>query len=86
MPVMAQVSFGEARLFNEGWLFAKGDELQMSAADYDDSKWRRLELPHDWSIEGLMSPTLASCTGYLPAGVAWYRKHFDLDYIDLQKD
>lgn len=79
MPVMAQVSFGEARLFNEGWLFAKGDELQMSAADYDDSKWRRLELPHDWSIEGLMSPTLASCTGYLPAGVAWYRKHFDLD-------
>ena len=79
MPAMAQVSFGEAQLFNDGWLFSKGDEQQMGAADYDDSKWRRLELPHDWSIEGLMSPDLASCTGYLPAGIAWYRKHFDLD-------
>ena len=74
----SQVSFGETSLFNDSWLFNKDDAAEMSSPNYDDSKWRRLELPHDWSIEGLTSPTLASCTGYLPAGVAWYRKHFDI--------
>ncbi|MBO5824086.1 MAG: beta galactosidase jelly roll domain-containing protein, partial [Prevotella sp.] len=74
----SQVSFGETSLFNDSWLFNKDDAAEMSSPNYDDSKWRRLELPHDWSIEGLASPTLASCTGYLPAGVAWYRKHFDI--------
>lgn len=29
--------------------------------DFDDSSWRNLKLPHDWSVEGLMSPSLASC-------------------------
>lgn len=74
----SQVSFGETSLFNDSWLFNKDDAAEMSSPNFDDSKWRRLELPHDWSIEGLASPTLASCTGYLPAGVAWYRKHFDI--------
>ena len=31
-------------------------------------------MPHDWSIEGVLNPSLAACTGYLPGGVAWYRK------------
>ena len=44
--------------------------------DFDDTKWRRLRLPHDWSVERPMSPQLYSCTGYLPGGVGWYRKHF----------
>ena len=79
LPAMAQVSFGKPSLFNDGWLFSMGDDEKMSSAAFEDGKWRKLELPHDWSIEGLMSPTLASCTGYLPAGVAWYRKHFDVD-------
>lgn len=79
LPAMAQVSFGKPSIFNDGWLFSMGDDEKMSSAAFDDGKWRKLELPHDWSIEGLMSPTLASCTGYLPAGVAWYRKHFDVD-------
>lgn len=43
---------------------------------FDDSGWRRLTLPHDWSVEAPLSPSLASCTGYLPGGIAWYRKHF----------
>lgn len=84
MSANAQVSFGEAFQFN-GWLFSKGDEPQRVEEKFDDSKWRRLTLPHDWSIEGLMSPSLASCTGYLPAGVAWYRKHFDVDDISKRR-
>jgi len=73
-----QVSFGDATLFNKGWRFHLGDETVESASSpsFDDSAWRSLDLPHDWSIEGQLSPTLASCTGYLPGGIGWYRKHF----------
>lgn len=75
---MAQVSFGDASLFNDQWLFNQVDESAAVNSDFDDQKWRKLDLPHDWSVEGRLSPTLASCTGYLPAGIAWYRKHFTL--------
>ena len=53
---------------------------------FDDSKWRRLQLPHDWSVEHPMSPQLFSCTGYLPGGVGWYRKHFTLQQQASQDD
>ena len=76
-PVFAQVSFGRSELFNGNWLFHLGDDSTAAAKTFDDSKWRHLDLPHDWSIEGKLSPSLASCTGYLPGGVAWYRKHFN---------
>ena len=77
-PVRAQVSFGDARKFNDDWLFSLSDDTTAVAAAFDDSGWRRLALPHDWSIEGRLSPALASCTGYLPGGIGWYRKHFTL--------
>lgn len=73
---LAQVSFGDASLFNAQWQFELKDETAAVNNDFDDQKWRKLDLPHDWSIEGQLSPTLASCTGYLPGGIAWYRKHF----------
>ncbi len=79
LPMQAQVSFGDAQKFNDGWLFNLSDDPTMQNVDYNDSKWRKLSLPHDWSVEGQLSPTLASCTGYLPAGIAWYRKHFTID-------
>lgn len=71
-----QTSFGRATNFNAGWRFILADDSAAVAPDYDDSKWRQLDLPHDWSIEGRLSPTLASCTGYLPGGIGWYRKTF----------
>ena len=76
--VQAQVSFGEAKKFNENWLFSLSDDSLSTSASYDDSKWRKLDLPHDWSVEGQLSPSLASCTGYLPGGIGWYRKHFQV--------
>lgn len=75
----AQVSFGEPALFNEDWKFVLADDPSMKDADYDDSRWRNLDLPHDWSVEGQLSPTLASCTGYLPGGIGWYRKTFTVN-------
>lgn len=77
--IEAQVSFGDGRRFNDGWLFSLADDSAAVAPAYNDSTWRRLELPHDWSIEQPYSPYLASCTGYLPGGIGWYRKHFTVE-------
>lgn len=72
-----QVSFGRSENFGDGWMFELGDEAEAKEPEYADSAWRKLSLPHDWSIEGIYSPDLASGTGYLPGGIGWYRKHFD---------
>ena len=78
MSATAQVGFGNTERFNLDWLFQLGDDSTAVAPSFDDSNWRHLDLPHDWSVEGRLSPTLASCTGYYPGGIAWYRKHFVL--------
>lgn len=81
----AQVSFGQPSLFNDGWLFMLNhDDSTYAQPQVDDSKWQRRTLPHDWSIEGQLSPTLASCTGYLPGGIGWYRKHFTMSKEEMQ--
>ena len=66
--------------FNKAWKFFLGDEKLAYLASYDDSKWRTLDLPHDWSIEGSFSdkyPTTSNQAA-LPAGIGWYRKTFNL--------
>lgn len=78
VPARAQVSFGDASKFNDGWLFRLQDDSTAVGTGYNDSEWRKLSLPHDWSVEGQLSPSLASCTGYLPGGIGWYRKHFNI--------
>jgi len=72
-------------LFNQDWRFALGDQTGADAAGFDDSAWRKLDLPHDWSIEGPFDSKWASGTAYLPAGIAWYRKHFTLPAADAGK-
>jgi len=64
--------------FDDDWRFHLGDVAAASSPSYDDSDWRTLDLPHDWSIEGPFSADHASGTGYLPGGVGWYRKTFTL--------
>jgi len=73
--------------FTEAWKFQLGDQDQASQADFDDSGWRTLNLPHDWSIEGEFSnvhPTKVN-GGALPAGIGWYRKSFSVDHSWKQK-
>jgi len=41
------------RSFDEDWLFYRGDASGAEAVSFDDSGWRALDLPHDWSIEDL---------------------------------
>ena len=76
--------------FNFDWRFTLGDDplasgtkdvfmYDWASPGFDDSGWRQLHLPHDWSIEGEFSPNNPSGTsgGALPGGVGWYRKHFE---------
>lgn len=39
--------------FDGGWSFFHGDPSGAEREKFDDSKWRKLRLPHDWSIEDL---------------------------------
>lgn len=65
--------------FDRNWRFHLGDVPEAKSAAFDDGSWRQLDLPHDWSAEADFSPTNASCTGYLPGGIGWYRKTFTTD-------
>jgi beta-galactosidase len=66
--------------FNKSWRFHLGDVTNGQAPDFDDSKWRALNLPHDWSIEGEFSERHPAGFGggALPGGIGWYRKTFSL--------
>ena len=75
--------FGNNKLFNERWKFSLTDNSSYKEATFDDSSWQNVAIPHDWSSEGTASSSLASCTGYLPAGIGWYRCHFTMK--DLPK-
>ncbi|MDR1011769.1 MAG: DUF4982 domain-containing protein [Opitutaceae bacterium] len=61
-----------------------GGDIPWLRADFNDSGWRKLDLPHDWGIEGPFMQELPGDTGKLPwAGVAWYRKHFSVSAADV---
>jgi len=66
--------------FNANWKFHLGNLTGAQTPDFDDSDWRVLQLPHDWSIEGKFSKNNSSkpSGGALPGGVGWYRKKFNL--------
>ncbi len=65
--------------FDQGWLFYPEQAAGAEQVDYDDASWRKLDLPHDWAIEGPFDPQYDCRTGGLPVhGTGWYRKHFRL--------
>lgn len=78
------MSARQRQLFDKGWLFALADSAGMERVDYTDQGWRKLDLPHDWAIEGdfLVSNPSGASGGALPGGIGWYRKHFTIDAKD----
>ena len=67
--------------FTEDWRFSLSDDPLASNEEYDDSQWRTLNLPHDWSIEADFSADNPATPGggALPGGTGWYRKTFIAD-------
>lgn len=63
-----------------------GEDVAYTQANFDDSTWRSLNLPHDWAIEGDFIRELPGETGKRPfAGIGWYRKHFTVSASDKGK-
>lgn len=82
--------------FDANWLFgrwgtqANGTYIPEPDSLYTvntvDAGWRKLDLPHDWAIEGPFRIELAGATGKLPyKGIGWYRKHFVIPNADAGK-
>ena len=73
--------------FTADWAFRLGDDTAAARPDYNDADWRKLNLPHDWAIEGEFSKDNPSGTGggALPGGIGWYRKTFTADKADEGK-
>lgn len=82
----SEIPRSEQRM-TENWRFHLGDVPGAKSPAFDDSDWRRLSLPHDWSIEQSFdkdSPS-GSGGGYLPGGIGWYRKTLKLSEADSSK-
>jgi beta-galactosidase len=63
---------------DHGWRFNLGDTPGAEAPAFADQKWRTVNLPHDWSIEGRPDKNNPSGAGggFFPTGLGWYRKTF----------
>ena len=94
LAAAAAVKPGRGQSFDLGWRFLRGAGEGLEAPGLDDAAWRKVDLPHDWSIEDLPNqstgakPTIVgpfdrkaeggTATGFAVGGEGWYRKHFKL--------
>jgi len=71
--------------------FSKTGEFAFAKAGFDDSKWRALNLPHDWAVElPFVHDESLGSHGFKPLGrrypetsVGWYRREFEVPAADL---
>ena len=71
--------------------FAKTGDFDFAKGKFDDSKWRTLNLPHDWAVElPFVNDDVQNSHGFKPLGrrypetsVGWYRREFDIPAADL---
>jgi beta-galactosidase len=84
--ISAQTELKRNNLFDFNWRFHKGGALGAEEPSFDDSSWRVVDLPHDWSIEdlpGTSSPFNMDAIsqvngGFTTGGTGWYRKTFTI--------
>ena len=84
MPAFADIASVPDRprsvaLFNFGWTFKDGDIANAQDPAFDDSGWRKLDLPHDFQIEQPWDKTANKARGFKTQGAGWYRKTFTAD-------
>ncbi len=80
-------------LFDDGWKFFRGDSTGAESIKFDDSGWRSVDLPHDWSIEDIpgtdspFDPDAVSevSGGFTLGGIGWYRKSFIIPGKDIKR-
>lgn len=74
--------------FNQNWQFVLSDEDFAYISHSDDSNWKSINLPHDWSTgyELKEDAFTGGGGGFAQAGNGWYRKNFSLDPSILTAD
>jgi len=86
IQVTAQSLTSRENLFDFGWRFHAGGAQGAENPAFEDSQWRKIDLPHDWSVEdlpGTNSPFSINAIsqvngGFTTGGTGWYRKKFTL--------
>lgn len=84
--------------FDDNWLFIRDSVTGAEQPDYNDSEWKPIDLPHDWSVEDLPDQIRnsisgpfskasigATATGFTVGGTGWYRKAFILSAASQNK-
>ena len=89
----ATVKPGRSQPFDLDWRFYLGAGEGFESPDFNDSAWRAIDVPHDWSIENLPAPAESqeavvgpfdhaakggTAIGFSVGGEGWYRKRFHL--------
>ena len=85
--------------FDEDWRFRKDTISGAESPELDDSDWRSIDIPHDWSIEDLPGQNGVDIVGpfdrsaidkgssaYMVGGTGWYRKKFTISRGDKDKN
>ena len=78
LSVSVNAAIPNGKLFDIGWKFQLDAPQEAAEPGFDDSSWRTLDLPHDWSIEAVpdRDAPAGNAGGYYPTGLGWYRKSF----------
>lgn len=74
--LLADPMFGKKELLTNNWEFILDEATVLPE---ETAGWMNIDIPHDWSVKGRLSPNLASCTGYLPGGIGWYKKNLSIN-------
>ncbi|MFL9843565.1 glycoside hydrolase family 2 TIM barrel-domain containing protein [Flavobacterium rhizosphaerae] len=73
--------------FNQSWQFHLNAGINNNDSINSNTKWRTLNLPHDWSIEGRFKQDSPAGIGggALDGGIGWYKKIFSIPKQDSTK-
>jgi len=83
---LVSLANAETITLNDNWRFLRGDAAGAEQPSFDDTQWRQVRVPHDWSIEDLPGQThpfskdsiSKEAQGYMLGGVGWYRRTLSL--------
>jgi beta-galactosidase len=82
LAVLVENNYGGGYVKNVTLLYPGVRPSGPALPSFDDSSWSTVHLPHDFVVEGTFDREADGSHGFLPKGVGWYRKVFDLPATD----
>jgi beta-galactosidase len=88
-PVLAIAQHHQRQIqsLDSDWRFLQSDAPGAESPTFDDSAWKPVTLPHDWSIAGPVEENAPSraAGGFFPTGIAWYHRTLTFTKLDPTK-